>query len=146
VTIDGNYLQQQFAMLALEIGGNLPGINYDQLNTTGVATIAGGIGIEFVDGFLPRIGDRYDLILANGGLSMANDIEICVVGVPAAFRYSTNIAGGVFSMEVQSIPEPGCLTLSLPMALVVCLSRIAGRSSIRRLITAHSRQNAAGVT
>jgi hypothetical protein len=129
--VDGNYTQQQAALLSLEIGGSLPGMDYDQFKVTGNATIAGGIEIEFIDGFLPRVGDRFDLIQADGSLNLASDIEINVLGVPNAFRYTTNINDGMFSMEVLNVPEPASFTLSM-MTAVIAMRWIRSARSTRR--------------
>ena len=68
LTINGNYVQGPSGMLEIEIGGLLPGAQHDQLVVTGNTTLAGGLDIQLVGGFLPVSGNTF-AILRGGGVS-----------------------------------------------------------------------------
>jgi hypothetical protein len=68
LSIDGNYLQTISGILAIELGGLIPGAEYDVLDITGSATLAGALDVELFDLgdglFSPKLGDSFDILLA----------------------------------------------------------------------------------
>jgi len=75
LTITGNYPQDATGTLVLEIGGTRPGIDYDQLKVTGLATLAGQVEVVLVNGFTPRPADRFrtlDFAQQTGSLTPTN--------------------------------------------------------------------------
>ncbi len=59
LTVIGNYVQTPQGLLVLEIGGRVPGVKYDQLKVTGLATLAGRVEIVAINGFTPHPTDRF---------------------------------------------------------------------------------------
>gem|GEM_PF-441485 len=53
ITISGNYTQTSAGALNIEIGGTTPCTQYDQLNVTGNATLAGTLNATLINGFNP---------------------------------------------------------------------------------------------
>ena len=64
MTVDGNYTQQTGATLAIDINGDLCGINYDHLNITGNATLGGDLELTLLDNFVPEENDTFDVLAA----------------------------------------------------------------------------------
>jgi len=68
ITVDGNYTQEAGGVLEIELGGDVAGTGYDQLQVTGAATLVGTLDVSLYDGFVPSNGDQF-LILDAASLS-----------------------------------------------------------------------------
>jgi hypothetical protein len=68
ITVDGDYTQEAGGVLEIELGGDVAGTGYDQLQVTGAATLAGTLDVSLYDGFVPSNGDQF-LILDAASLS-----------------------------------------------------------------------------
>jgi hypothetical protein len=59
--------------LAIEIGGTLPGMEHDQLFSTGIVNLAGELTVSTIDAgngpYLPALGDTFTIISAVGGVN-----------------------------------------------------------------------------
>jgi hypothetical protein len=68
VTISGDYTQESFGTLHVELSGtdNRDPVKpqFDQLLVDGTATLDGELQIGVVDGFMPRVGDEFVIIIA----------------------------------------------------------------------------------
>jgi hypothetical protein len=54
--------QQESGTLVVEIGGTTQGVSYDVLKIDGTAILGGTLDVRFVNGFVPRPGDRFDVV------------------------------------------------------------------------------------
>ena len=64
--IDGNYTQTSDGLLDLEIGGLVAGTDFDQLDVTGTATLAGTLSVALTGGYSPILGHSFQIIPAAG--------------------------------------------------------------------------------
>ncbi len=64
LVIDGDYSQAAGASLAIEIAGLLAG-EFDVLDISGAASIDGQLTVSLLNGFLPGVGDAFDIVLAD---------------------------------------------------------------------------------
>jgi hypothetical protein len=58
--------------LDIEIGGLTAGSDYDQLNHTlaaGAAQLGGTLDVSLLNGFMPQVGDMFDILTAAGGVT-----------------------------------------------------------------------------
>jgi hypothetical protein len=56
LSITGNYTQTSAGSLDMEIGGNSPGTQFDELAISGSATLGGTLNVSFINGFAPASG------------------------------------------------------------------------------------------
>jgi hypothetical protein len=68
LTINGNYNQLSSGVLIIEVAGLAPG-QFDVLAVNGDVTLGGTLEVRFLDGFLPRQGDRIEFLNLSGSLS-----------------------------------------------------------------------------
>lgn len=61
-TITGDYHHSSTASLNIELGGNTPGSQYDQLDISQAAILDGLLNISLVGGFSPTEGDSFEIM------------------------------------------------------------------------------------
>jgi len=62
----GTLNQDLSAVTILELGGVTPGSGHDQIVVTGSADLNGTLDVLLVDGFVPLVGDVFDVLVAGG--------------------------------------------------------------------------------
>lgn len=67
LTVNANYVQSSTAALDIELGGLIPGVEHDQLVINGDATLAGTLLLVPLKGFLPLVGQSYEILTVTGG-------------------------------------------------------------------------------
>ena len=59
LTVTGNYTQTAAGSLLIDIGGTTVGTQYDRLAVSGTATLAGTLGVSFINGYLPAAATSF---------------------------------------------------------------------------------------
>jgi hypothetical protein len=67
-TIDGSYTQVS-GVLEIELGGTTAGTEFDRLEINGSASLGGELRFVLVDDFAPQIGDAFEFLTADGGVT-----------------------------------------------------------------------------
>lgn len=62
LTINGDYQQTSAGNLNIEIGGTVAGSDFDRLDITGQAILAGSLNISLVNGFVPPAGSSFTIL------------------------------------------------------------------------------------
>ena len=70
--IDGDYTQTATGSLNVELGGTTPETEFDVLEVSGLATLAGVLNVSALNGFVPSASDVFR-VLSFG--SRANDFD-----------------------------------------------------------------------
>ena len=113
----------------LEVAG--PGAGeYDRLDVSGDVDVTGLVEIDFIGGYQPRVGDRFDVIVAAGALTY-DPVAETITGLilpPEAELVTTVLADRV---RFQVVPEPTALlsqaAAMLGLVLIRRRSRLEGR-------------------
>ncbi|MEO2192554.1 MAG: hypothetical protein ABGY24_08925, partial [bacterium] len=69
ITLNGDYTQGSAGELFMGIGGLVQGLEYDFLDISGTASLAGSLRLGLEDGFVPLLVDTFVILEAAGGLS-----------------------------------------------------------------------------
>lgn len=120
--IDGNFQQGSLGSLFMEIGGALPG-EYDQLDVSGDLFLAGTVSLTFIDGFVPRFGDQFELFRVGGDFDDSG-----ASFVSESLSYDAAFMDGVYTITV--VPEPGTFLMAAIGALA--LAAVVWRRSPRQ--------------
>jgi hypothetical protein len=126
LTITGNYNQGLLGELDIQIGGYLPAIDYSQLNVLGTANLNGQINVDLDNGFLPKIGDIFTILLSqaeNGAFATTTSSHY---GLTYTVTYSPTFT----QIQILSVPEPA--SVSILVAGVGLLARQSRRRSTAR--------------
>jgi fibronectin-binding autotransporter adhesin len=79
LTIQGDYTQTAQGILTIELDGTTAGADYGQLVVTGLATLDGTLNIELANGYLPNVGDSFDVLLfgsVSGDFATENGLDL----------------------------------------------------------------------
>jgi hypothetical protein len=68
-TFGGDVHFGPLAVMEIEVGGLTPGSQFDVLNVIGAAFLDGEFDVQLINGFVPTIGDEFEIIAATGGVS-----------------------------------------------------------------------------
>ncbi|MCG8406574.1 MAG: hypothetical protein MI923_15375 [Phycisphaerales bacterium] len=79
LTVTGDYTQDQNGTYVAELGGLTPDTEHDVLVVTGDAVLAGRLEVRLIDGFVPQVGDTFEVLRAG---SINGEFDT-VVSVPA---------------------------------------------------------------
>lgn len=135
LTIDGDY--DQTGLLAIELAGDTQGTDYDWLQVTGSATLAGYLEVALSDDFMPHAGDAFQVLTA----SSITDRGLELVGDLASwfdYRIVSTASGDVLELyATATVPEPSTLLLALGLlatAGVFRLRRTGGSYEKREVV------------
>jgi hypothetical protein len=70
------YVQMPGATLAIDLGGPAPGTGHDQLRVAGPATLAGTLRWKLVGGYLPTIGQEFEVLIAHPRIGVFDSVAI----------------------------------------------------------------------
>lgn len=85
VTFGGSLQININAGLGIELGGTIKGAEYDSLTIAGVASLSGTLTTSLINGFVPAVGQSFEILTAAGGVDGTFDS----VNLPA-------LAGGLY--------------------------------------------------
>jgi uncharacterized repeat protein (TIGR01451 family) len=134
LTVDGAIAVGSSSTVAIEVGGELPGVDLDRLDVTGILGAAGSLEVTLTGQYQPLGGERYQ-ILTHGGLSGWFD----GVSLPAlGHLLGWFVDVGAFEVALEVICQGADLGLVLaadrdPVSVgheVVLLARVDNASSV----------------
>jgi len=111
--------------LTMELGGLLPGSQYDVLNFTGTGNLNGALNVQLINAFNPALGNAFDIL--NGTTTSAfTSMSLPALSPGLAWDTSNLYTTGV--IQVNAVPEPAALG-ALALAATTLLTRRRRRRS-----------------
>jgi uncharacterized protein (TIGR03437 family) len=102
--------QQSSGTLDLQIQGTQSG-EYDRITAGGSIQIPGGtVEFDFINGFAPGSGDKFNLLSAPSGISTSG-ASLTTTGLASGFKYTTSASSGQFDLTATN---NGTATTSAP--------------------------------
>jgi hypothetical protein len=87
----------------VDIGG--VGVNsFDRFNLTGIAALDGDLELVLFDGFVPAVGQAFNILSASGGITGAFDIVLQPAGIPAGLTFNVVYLPTILQLTVVSAP------------------------------------------
>lgn len=126
LTIDGDFEQLPGGELRIELGGLIPGDEFDVLDILGSATLGGDLRVTALNGFVPSPGDTFDFLLADG-FSGGFDSFIDETGFGLQLDFNSG-----FGTLTATVPEPAS-SLLLGLLVLASMPQVRGRSG-RRIV------------
>lgn len=66
--VDGDYLETPNSLLAIDLGGLVPGTEFDVVDVSGTATLQGTLEVSLSDDYFPDEGDMFEILSADAGV------------------------------------------------------------------------------
>jgi hypothetical protein len=79
LVINGNYTQTAAGVLHMDLGGLMPGLEYDQLLINGAALLDGELDVGEINGFVPQAGDNFRILTfatRNGDFATTSGLDL----------------------------------------------------------------------
>jgi hypothetical protein len=92
--------------LEIEIGSTSPG-SFDRIHHilgAGVADLGGRLDVSLIDGFVPAMGDTFNVLSAAGGVNGTFAALMQPAAMPAGLIFDVNYLGTIVQLEVVSVP------------------------------------------
>ena len=109
LSVTGAYNQQSGGLFDIELGGTVAGASYDQLKVSGDATLAGSIDVNLVQGFLPFVGEQFDVMLRSSGSGTFANLLSSTPGLGYVVDYQPTRV--IVTITAVPIPESATATL-----------------------------------
>ncbi|MEM1056925.1 MAG: T9SS type A sorting domain-containing protein, partial [Bacteroidota bacterium] len=107
LTVDSDWpAMEPEGVIEVEVGGNAPGTEFDQLTVAGTFEAGGTLRVTLASGFTPQDGDRFLIIPATGGASGDFDAVEVPATSPAGYVQTTS-AGVFYGLGTPVAGEPG---------------------------------------
>lgn len=88
---------------AVDLGGTADS-DHDLLDVTGAATLGGTLRVALESGYVPILGDAFDIILADSITGAFGNILLPTLG--NGLKFTTMNGGSFFRLEVAAVPLP----------------------------------------
>ena len=106
LTITGDYEQESNGILALFMAGS-DADSFSRMSIGGQAYLDGELSLSLIDGFIPNIGDTFEIL--NASSCYGNFSSFNVVGLPDDMFF--DIEYGSNNVVLEVVPEPTTLVL-----------------------------------
>lgn len=101
--VAGAFKQQRGDKLTIEIAGRQAGKKYDVLKVDRGASLKGTLNLYFVDGFQPKVGDKFEIVKADKVKGDFNDIK--VYGLKKDFKLDYTCNDGTYVVKVVGVND-----------------------------------------
>jgi fibronectin-binding autotransporter adhesin len=128
VSFGGNVVVAPTAGINIELAGTTKGTAYDALTVAGTLSLGGAINVALLDGFMPQVGDTFELFTAaqgiegtfnnellpklGGGLFLdllyqPNSVLLSVAGTPGDYNYDGHVDAADYVIWRKTLPQSG---------------------------------------
>jgi hypothetical protein len=104
LTVQQTYTQGSTGALNIAIGGTTAGTQFDQLNVTKAATLAGTLNVSLINGFVPTIGSTFDIL--NGSTVSGNWTTIKGLSINSTEHFTETVNSNDVILTVVSGAAP----------------------------------------
>jgi hypothetical protein len=107
--IAGTYKQEHAAMFEELLGGAFPGSGFSQLIiVTNSAILDGALDVTLTNGFIPKVGDQFDVLLGANSGNFASETS-----PDAGLTYSVSYLSDRVRITIDTVPAPEPSSLAL---------------------------------
>ena len=121
--IEGTYTQTAAGALSVEIGGAAT-TQFDRLNVSGAASLAGALDVSLIDGFVPTLGQSFEVMT----YASRNGTIPTVTGVDIGGGLTLEAIYGATNLILQVVPGSGDPTPT-PTSMPTTTSATVGASA-----------------
>jgi hypothetical protein len=104
LSVSGDYAQGAGGTLAIEIAGTTVDTQYDQLNVSGNAALDGTLQVTFLGGFMPAVGDTFDILNAGAISGTFATLDLPALTGGRSWNSSLLYTDGILSISAALVP------------------------------------------
>ncbi|MDB9456309.1 beta strand repeat-containing protein, partial [Dolichospermum circinale] len=86
LTINSSYTETNSASINIQLGGNIAGTNFDQVDINGTATFDGTLNISLLNNFSPTLGSTFD-VLTYDSLSFLSNLNFTGLDINSTLQF-----------------------------------------------------------
>ena len=107
VSYGGDVILGAVSQLTMEIAGAVPGFQYDRLEVAGRLALSGTLNVDLVGGFVPVLGDRFDLFDFSSQIGVFSAVELPSLPHGLVWDRSSLYTNGTLSLVAAPLPGEG---------------------------------------
>jgi len=96
-----DFQQNASGALQIDIGGTALNA-FDRLNLTGAAALSGSLNLSLIGGFVPAMGQTFNILTAGGGISGTFTTVTQPAGMPAGLAFSVSYSPFIVQLTVTT--------------------------------------------
>ena len=86
LTINSNYTETNSASINIQLGGNIAGTNFDQVDINGTATFDGKLNVSLLNNFTPTLGSTFD-VLTYDSLNASSNLDFTGLSINSTLKF-----------------------------------------------------------
>ena len=106
VTHTGAYTQGSSGSYDVEIGGLIPGTEFDRLSTSGAATLGGTLNLSLINGYVPNLGDTFTIMTFGSRTGDFATVNGSTIGGGKAFQKTVSATNVQLVVVAVLTPTP----------------------------------------
>jgi hypothetical protein len=114
LALTGDLTQSSSGSTSLDVWGADAGL-FNTINISGSVGMDGGLTVNFINGFVPQIGQTFEFISAASGTYTFH--SIVVTGLPGGADWQSIESGGDFSLQFTAVPESSSYAAGIAIVL-----------------------------
>ena len=107
ISVNGDMILQSDSTLTFGLSSNTSG-QYDQINVSGAATLAGTLSVNVLSGFTPTLGETFTILTASNGITGSFNQSTVTSGLDV---FQLQYSNGSVQLDTTAVPEPATLVL-----------------------------------
>jgi len=100
--VAGGYTQSSTGVLAIDIGGQTAGTQFDQLTISGAASLNGTLNLDLINSFVPTLGETFDILNASSVAGTFSTVNGEAINSTEHFTVLYNMPAKTVTLDVVS--------------------------------------------
>ena len=105
LTINSNYTETSSASINIQLGGNIAGTNFDQVDINGTATFDGKLNVSLLNNFTPTLGSTFD-ILTYDALNSSSNLDFTGLDINSTVQFLPQWSSNKLTLKVVDKSAP----------------------------------------
>ena len=86
LTINSSYTETNSASINIQLGGNIAGTDFDQVDINGTATFDGKLNVSLLNNFTPTLGSTFD-VLTYDALNSSSNLDFTGLSINSTLKF-----------------------------------------------------------
>ncbi|MFN9599814.1 MAG: bluetail domain-containing putative surface protein, partial [Dolichospermum sp.] len=105
LTINSSYTETNSASINIQLGGNIAGTNFDQVDINGTATFDGKLNVSLLNNFTPTLGSTFD-VLTYDSLNSSSNLDFTGLSINSTLQFLPQWSSNKLTLKVVDKSAP----------------------------------------